>query len=58
MNFPVGVTVIFRAKHTLSRELASQADSSEGLMTLENCRNDPDQPFFSVITANAAIMER
>jgi hypothetical protein len=42
----------------LSRELASQANSSEGLMTVENRRNSPNQPLFSIITANAAIMER
>jgi hypothetical protein len=54
----VGVTVILRAKHTLSRELASLADLSEELMMLESLGNDPHQPFFSIITANAAIMEQ
>jgi uncharacterized membrane protein YphA (DoxX/SURF4 family) len=53
-----GVTVIFRAKHTLSRELASQADTSERLMMLERLRNDPHKPFFSIITTHAAIMEQ
>ena len=57
-GLPDGVTVIFRAKHTLSRELASQADPSEILMMLESLRNGPHQPFFSIITANAAIMEQ
>jgi hypothetical protein len=52
-----GVTVIVWAKQTLSRELASQADSSERLVMLESPRNDPNQPFFSIITVNTAIME-
>jgi hypothetical protein len=54
----IGVTLIFRARHTLNRALASQADSSERLMMLERLRNDPHEPFFSIITINAAIMEQ
>ncbi len=53
-----GVTVLFRAKHTLSRALASQADSSERLMMLERLRNNPHEPFSSIITTYAAIMEQ
>jgi hypothetical protein len=41
----MGVTVISRTKHTLNRELASQADSFGGLMMLESLRNDPHQLF-------------
>ena len=53
----VGLTVIFWVD-TLNCELPSQAASSNRLMTLEDCRNDPRQPFLSSITANAAIMQR
>jgi hypothetical protein len=56
--FPQGVTRLFRAKHTLSRELPSQADSSEELVTLESLRTTIHQPLFSLIAANTEIREQ
>lgn len=54
----IGVTVLSWAKHTLSHELAFQADSPEELMTIESLDNNFHQPLFSVSTANTAIMKQ
>jgi hypothetical protein len=53
-----GVTRLFWAKHTLSRELASQADSSQGLATLESLRITTHQLLFSLIAANTEMREK
>lgn len=52
----VGITRLFRANHTLSRELAPQADSSPIQIAMENVQDLSLGHLFFVGTADTAIM--